>query len=69
MPLSVSDLEPGGVYEGVTRQQREIITLDTQVCKYRVTKLGDPGRSCRVVGETRTVSRHKFAEWADREVA
>lgn len=69
MPLSVSDLEPGGVYEGVTRQQREIISLDTQVCKYRVTKLGDLGRNFLKVGETRTVSRKLFAEWADWEVA
>jgi len=69
MPLPVAELEPGGIYEGTTGQQREIVALDTQLCKYRVTKLGNLGRNFLKVGETRTVSRQCFAEWADWEVA
>lgn len=68
MSVPVRTLEPGAVYEGLGEQLREIVSIDSGRCVYRMTDLGFCKRRFRVDGEREMTCKH-FAEWAKREVA
>lgn len=68
MSVPIRTLEPGAVYEGLGEQLREIVSIESGRCVYRMTRLGLCKRRFRVNGEREMSCKH-FAEWALREVA
>jgi hypothetical protein len=61
--------EPGGVYEGNTSQQREIIKIEDESITYRVVVEALGQRIKAPVGTIATVKAETFREWAQEEVA
>ena len=68
--LRVADLEAGGIYESQHHQRREIVLIVGQYLLWRMVDLGDRAKGfSHPIGFETWCPRHRFTDWAVREVA